>query len=209
MEFKNLRQAETNRLKERLKQTIDSLKTEEDLKRVCSFEGKTYKGTFEEQKSKLIRFLKNRNESQIKTALNKISSVENAEDFKGNYIINVTWLKNRMWGYNPKGEDNNGNTTESISGCGYDKLSTATAQLLNQNQSILKLLYAKKEKAISDGDLRPNRDLLGYGSGYKILPHFEGGVGWECHRNVLKSVGVDMSQIADTKTTNTFLIMRD
>ena len=102
-----------------------------------------------------------------------------------------------MWGYCPKGNDNYGHSTSSITGCGYCKESTATAQLLNQNETIMKRLYkAKNKKATAK-----NNDLLGYGSGYGILPSFEGGVGVSCHVRILEKLGYKVTQSGNNTTT--------
>ena len=74
-------------------------------------------------------------------------------------------------------------------GWGYDKESAALGAVLNKQPGILHLLYAAKESAINNGTFESNRTTLGYGSGYDVLPAFEGGVGVSCHLSILEDVG--------------------
>jgi hypothetical protein len=113
--------------------------------------------------------------------LKKIELVQKSK-YEKQLVITVTYSKNRTWGYCPKAEDNFGNESPRITGCGYCKLSTATADVLNKNLFILKKLYEKKDKNIK----KRNHDILGYGSGYGLLPSFEGGVGINSHLFILE-----------------------
>lgn len=115
-------------------------------------------------------------------AINEGSNVE--------YVsISVDWVRSRTWGYNPHAtidvKDGEGYHTYegAASGCGYDKRSAATAQALNCSKSIRKLLWelAYKER---NGDKT-------YGYYVFTNPHFEGGVGFSCHRNVLQKMGLN------------------
>ena len=115
--------------------------------------------------------------------LTHLQNVEAAADMVS-INVSVEWKKSRMWGNNPQAEatvcytDHSCNTfkSSSIGGCGYDKESTAIAEALNQSNSFLKSLYTVKEKNAD----KNNRDLFGYGSGYGILPHLEGGESLRC-----------------------------
>ncbi len=44
-----------------------------------------------------------------------------------------------------------------------------------------------------------NSDCLGYGAGYGILPAFEGGVGFDCHRSIMKKLGFTCNHTANGK----------
>lgn len=114
--------------------------------------------------------------------------------------ISVDWVRSRTWGYNPRVEitTNAGRFTGSASGCGYDKESTAVGEALNQCDSVLKALYTLKENNLRAGQSDfsksactgvDNRNICGYGSGYSILPYFEGGVGVSCFWSILKNCG--------------------
>lgn len=148
----------------------------------------------EQVKAKLTQYYA----KQLKTQLDKLSSVSNAPSKMPNdLILTINFYKNRTWGYCPKGNDNYGHSTDSITGCGYCKESTATAQLLNQNASILKRLYALKDSEAE----KSNHEVLGYGSGYGILPSFEGGVGVSCHVRILERLGYKVTQSGNNSTT--------
>ena len=137
-----------------------------------------------------------------KNQLEKLESVENAKDIH-HITANVEFIRSKTWGYNPHatifGSDYFKGTA---SGCGYDKESAALADAFNQDYSILKILYTYKEKALASGQDdtsktactgHDNRNILGYGSGYAILPYFEGGVGVSCFVDILKTCGFEAS----------------
>lgn len=123
--------------------------------------------------------------------LNRIETIKKACDNVTNISINVEWVKNNTWGYNPHATvyTSNGDATEGrASGCGYDKESAAIAEALNKNNDILKLLYTFKNKKMTTKKTN-NHDILGYGSGYGVLPYFEGGVGISSLLNIFKKLG--------------------
>lgn len=138
-------------------------------------------------------------DKEIAATLEKLEKIEKAPDLQ--YIsINVSYTKNTTWGYNPTATANTNNetTTGHASGCGYDKESAAVASAFNKNYSILKTLYTIKENALKAGlsDFSKtactgvdNRTTCGYGSGYSVLPYFEGGVGVDCFWDILKKAG--------------------
>lgn len=114
--------------------------------------------------------------------------------------ISVDWVKSRLWGYNPRAEIQTGSAiyTGTASGCGYDKESAAIAGALNKCDSALKLLYALKEEGLRAGLTDEsttassgidNREIVGYGAGYSILPYFEGGVGVSCFWKIFEKCG--------------------
>lgn len=125
--------------------------------------------------------------------------------------ISVEWKKNRTWGANPTAEARiyssgsfNYTKSGSVGGCGYDKLSTAVANALNIDNSILKALYARKEKQPA----KSLRDVFGYGSGYGILPRLEGGVGVSCYPDIFETAGYTFRQTHSGKTFDTFEISK-
>jgi hypothetical protein len=152
---------------------------------------------------------------QIERDVKRIKTVMNA----GKLIevkVSVEWKRSQMWGSNPTAEawcsyvDENGNRNShyaksgSIGGCGYDKLSTAVADVLNQFNEVLKPLYQQKDKNISS----KNNELLGYGSGYGILPNLEGGVGVSCYPHIFEKIGFKFNQIASGKAFDVFTITK-
>lgn len=129
-------------------------------------------------------------DTQERKKLEKLRTAENAPDLKFIYI-NVEWSKSRTWGAIPHAEirTNAGTYTGTASGCGYDKQSAAIAEALNKSPEIMQALYELKEKHPT----APHRDLFGYGSGYDILPYFEGGVGVSCFETILNQCGFTLT----------------
>ena len=124
--------------------------------------------------------------------LSKIESVIDAPDKLSNpLVLIINFYKNATWGYCPKGSDNYGHETSSITGCGYCKESTATAQLLNQNETILKRLYKAKN----------DKKEISYGAYMSGLPTFSGGVGVDCHVRILEELGYKVSKSGNNSTT--------
>ena len=84
-------------------------------------------------------------------------------------------------------------------GWGYDKLSTALAEVLNQYQPLMKLMYEYIDnKMFEEGSLTiNNHEVLGYGSGYGILPYFEHGVGVSSFYKIFDNLGLKLTQITD------------
>jgi hypothetical protein len=115
-----------------------------------------------------------------------------------------------MWGNNPTAEAevytdyrdvyNSG----SIGGCGYDKESTAVANVLNQSNEVLKLLYTLKNKKCNV-ELK-NNDMFSYGAGYGITPSIEGGVGVSCYNRIFNKVGYKFSKVSSGKTFDVYKI---
>lgn len=188
------------RIKESIKRFESELKESDKITQTEKYtlNRKTiYKKNREHQvKNRLIEIRNKR----LKESYDKIKEVMNASDKLSNdLVITINFYKSNTWGWCPKGNDNYGNVTSSITGCGYCKESTATAQLLNQNLTILKKLYKSKNKKVNCD--KKNNDVLGYGSGYGILPSFEGGVGLSCHISILESLGYKVIQSGNNSTT--------
>lgn len=156
----------------------------------------------------LIRNESNKN-SQLNKDLLKIEKAKQAGDVQL-IVINVEWTKSR-WGMNPKAEIDVHTTdkrvyhyqSSRVSGCGYDKESTAIAEALNKSPEVLKLLYSLKE---SNTD-KTNDKLYGYGiSG--VLPYFDGGVGVSCYNKNFKSIGFDFKGVAHGKQYDVYQIIK-
>ena len=146
--------------------------------------------------------------------LNRLQVTSEAPELVSIKIV-VEWAKSKTWGANPTAEawflyrGANGNESEyiktrSVTGCGYDKLSTAVAEALNQSNAVLKLLYTEKNRAKNKG--LKNHEIFGYGSGYGILPSIEGGVGVSCYPDIFKKVGFEFKTIAEGKNFDAFTI---
>lgn len=209
MQFKNISLAlisENAEGKRNQYKKLSEITTQEDLNNFLKWSYNKrlpYKGSLEEQKEKAKSLIDNEYKKSLLLKMQELRAIEEAQDFNNEFIINIRWVKSRMWGNNPTASTNCGFNGSSIGGCGYDKKSTATAQALNSNLSILKLLCKIKEKNIND---KSNRDFLGYGLGYNILPKFEGGVGVECHLRILNKLGLYAKNVIDKKNIDVYLI---
>lgn len=84
------------------------------------------------------------------------------------------------------------------------KKSAAIASALNQSNAVLKLLYTAKNKKADAS----NRDLIGYGAGYGILPAFDGGVGFDCHRRIFEKFGFKTDRVATGPTFDAYTIKK-
>jgi hypothetical protein len=164
--------------------------------------------------SDLKKYLISREQKKIDKEIVKqrerLTTVSKADNFEG-ATISVEWKKSRMWGNNPKAEARIEKPDSrcfyesgSISGCGYDKESTAIAEAINQSNEFLKLLYLAKE----NDPTAKNGELLGYGSGYGILPRLEGGVGVSCYPRIFEKIGFDFHNSASGKTFDVYTITK-
>lgn len=129
-------------------------------------------------------------EKMLRSDLETITLCEKAEMPETIFIL-VEWKKSSVWGYNPYATVKIGSAIfkGSASGCGYDKISAATAGALNQSYRAQKILFEMKEKALQTGTKSDNHSIIGYGAGYGAMPEFEGGVGMSCFINILQKVG--------------------
>lgn len=141
-------------------------------------------------------------EQKLKKAIKKIDTIKEANEKVQIINISINWVKNSTWGYNPHATitTNLGTITEGkASGCGYDKESASIAEALNKNNNILKLLYIAKNKKMTFKN-NNNHDLLGYGSGYGVLPYFEGGIGASSLMNIFKKLGYNVQEYHTDKS---------
>lgn len=128
----------------------------------------------------------------------KLERIASAPDVES-ITIAVDWVRSRTWGANPHAEVTvytcngyyNNTYYGTASGYGYDKESASVASALNQSDAVLKLLYDCKERALEKGNTSDNREVLGYGSGYGVLPYFEGGVGINCFARIFEGLSYD------------------
>lgn len=131
-------------------------------------------------------------EKELKSALKKIQAIK-SHNFNDCHwgACSIDWVNNRTWGNCPRGEYRNGHNYQnyrSITGCGYDKLSTLTADMFNDDMFLRSYIANYIEKhAINKDNIRKK---LGYG--IRIVngrPYFDGGVGVNCHISILKKLG--------------------
>lgn len=132
--------------------------------------------------------------------------------------IAVEWKRNPYWGNNPTATvwTNDGTYTGHASGCGYDKLTSAVGEALNQSPAVLRALYLVKEKYLAEGHTMrkanpltdDNRDAIHYGAGYGVLPYFEGGVGMSSFEGVFSAMGFRMHSNRASKRFDYFNVTR-
>lgn len=164
-------------------------------------------------KAYLIKREEQRTKKEIEKITNRVQTVSKARRKITQISISVDWAKNRTWGNCPKAEirvcfsDNTCDNYESgrVTGCGYDKESTAVANALNQCNELLNALYTIKEAAPE----AKNADLLGYGSGYGVLPYFEGGVGVSCYPRIFEKIGLKWESVSHGKTFDVYQVTED
>lgn len=156
-------------------------------------------------KNKIIKEYEQKQEKAIK----KIDTIKEASEKVQTINISINWVKSNTWGYNPHATitTDYGEMTEGrASGCGYDKESASIAEALNKNNNILKLLYIAKNKKMTLKN-NNNHDILGYGSGYGVLPYFEGGVGASSLMNIFRRLGYKITEY-HTKSSDFYTITK-
>ena len=131
--------------------------------------------------------------------------------------INTDWKKSATWGYNPSTiiVTNEADYFKgTASDCGYDKGPAAIADALNKSPAVLKMLYAAADKALEAGQTfdRLNectvtwRYVLGYGSGYSIVPYFEGGCGVSCFESIFNACGYRFRNTASGRLFDAYIV---
>lgn len=212
---KLIKQVEKENKKE-LKKAISNLNKakKEDFTNLWYYSEKLTKRQKEKTKSEQKEIIKNKiikeYEKRLAKNLKRIETIKSADQNIETITINVDWVKNQTWGHNPHATiyTNKGDLTEGkASGCGYDKESAAIAQALNQNNDILKLLYIAKNKKMTLKNTN-NHDLLGYGSGYGVLPYFEGGVGVSSLLNIFRKLNYNIVE-HHTNTSDFYTITKN
>lgn len=155
-----------------------------------------------EQKAIIIKKEHKRIDKKADAILARITEIENTTPNAG-LKIDVEWKKSANWGYCPNANiyswnyEASNRATAKSSGCGYDKLSTVTADLLNSDNSILNVVLTAYEKAITaDNTIKDVEDVLYYGISGNIidgLQLFDGGVGVSCHIAILRKLGYSVT----------------
>lgn len=148
--------------------------------------------------------------NKVQEITKRLDTVWNANREIESISISVEWTKSKTWGNNPSAEiivrftDKTCDRYNSgkISGCGYDKESTAIARAINQCNEFLRAMYQIKEKNIN----AENRALFGYGSGYGVRPYLEGGVGVSCYPNIFSAIGYVWAGVSHGKTYDVYTV---
>lgn len=148
-------------------------------------------------------------EREHKRMLNKRASGMNQKPID-RMRIELNWYRNRTWGMCPKVTadiDYKDGTCASftyggITGCGYDKISTAVAKPFNE--ALLYKLYAIETLESEVGERRVYGVREYECSGVPIR-YFEGGVGIDCYYPIAKFLGGKLERIVNTKTRDVFV----
>ena len=219
MEFKNLRQAVIAKNATKKAEYIQRLYVLEDGKEYIQENMitqylsvlmiKRYKAgtlSLDDAQSKAKKAIILDYDKRLARELSKIEAVEIAE-FPYTINISVEWKRSSLYGMNPTASVTSKCVPHfdygkgTASGCGYDKESSAIAAALNSCPSVLKILYTAIEE-----DPSQKKQILGYGSGYSILPYFEGGVGISCFENIFEKCGYKWERVASGKTFDAYTI---
>lgn len=226
--FNNLKNAATKEIQKRCSETLNTLNEFSTIENILdnwhmtqyltpATRTKTWLNV-DELKNYITKRINKSYEAQIVTKTERIETVLNSGILL-ECTVNVEWKKSQMWGTNPTADarfiwlDSQGNkrydnaSSGSISGCGYDKESTAIANVLNQINPILKSLYTEKNKTKNVG--LKNDAIFGYGSGYGILPSIEGGVGVSCYPEIFNKIGYTFKKLSSGKTFDVYQITKN
>jgi len=149
------------------------------------------------------------NGKKLMQSIDNLKAIENSPTV-ARIEVEINWAKSRTWGCNPTPNigvwytDGTSDfyTLSSVRGCGFDKQSQAVANVLNLVNGLKKSLYEVKNKK----PLTKNGLLFGYGSGYGLLPYFEGGVGAECYKPILNKIGYTFNHVANGKMYDKYTI---
>ena len=206
--FINLKNSLMSKNNEEVKRQLENIENENmntlnfyttNLRQEQFKEGKISMDKFKEcAKTKMLKETK----KQLDKELKELEKIENNHKLFDTLYIQVQCKKTNL-GYQYKAilsdsiEKIEGKYT---GGWGYDKLSSAISEVLNEYLPLKELLYNYKEKYLFENKLLQvnNRDIFGYGSGYGILPYFEGGVGVSSYYKIFNTIGLEFKQIDDT-----------
>lgn len=133
----------------------------------------------------------------------KIDRILSAPKFTGGDLVEVVWKRSSTWGWNPHATYNDRHKIcrSSASGCGFDKLSQAVAEVLNQSDSLMRELYLYKADHMKKG--RQNTDIFGIGVGNGALPYFADGY-IEKFPEVFHKIGWEFAHTVSTDTFDAF-----
>lgn len=152
-------------------------------------------------------------DKRLAMVLAKIEAVESVE-FADTITISVAWKKNSAWGMNPTATaeargSHYESATGTASGCGYDKESASVASALNQCPSIMKILYSRLESELEkNSTIMHAKEIFPYGSGYTVLPYFEGGVGIECFCTIFEFCGYEWQRSGSGKNFDCYMVTK-
>lgn len=199
-----------------LDNVVDGLKKERKqtlnwycVKKYFAKDEQPEKMTDEQITKRIKKALKNETAYDTKKAIRAIQKIKNDKTEapeKIDITCKIDWYKSRTWGSCPKGEYLSGYYRKfvgGVTGCGYDKASSWTAKVFNDDNILLKYIIKFVEKKhINNLNIRKK---LGYGIRMsRGLPYFEGGVGLSSHITILKNLGF----VVDYQAGNTWDVLR-
>lgn len=211
--FINLKNSLMSKNNEEVKRQLENIESENmntlnfyttNLRQEQFKEGKISMDKFKAcAKTKMLKETK----KQLDKGLKELEKIENNHKIFDTLYIQVQCKKTNL-GYQYKAilSDNIERIEGKYTGgWGYDKLSSAIAEVLNEYLPLKELLYNHKEKYLFENKLiqADNHKIFGYGSGYGILPYFEGGVGVNSYYKIFNTIGLEFKQINDTLYTIT------
>lgn len=206
--FINLKNSLVSKNNEEVKRQLENIENENmntldfyttNLRQKQYKEGKISMDKFKAcAKTKMLKETK----KQLDKELKELEKIENNHKMFDNLYIQISSKKTNL-GYQFKATLSDGFETiegRFTGGWGYDKLSSAISEVLNEYLPLKELLYNYKEKYLFENKLTQanNREIFGYGSGYGILPYFEGGVGVSSYYKIFNTIGLEFKQIDDT-----------
>ena len=206
--FINLKNSLVSKNNEEVKRQLENIENENmnilnfyttNLRQEQFKEGKISMDKFKAcAKTKMLKETK----KQLDKELKELEKIENNHKMFDNLYIQISSKKTNL-GYQFKATLSDGFETiegRFTGGWGYDKLSSAISEVLNEYLPLKELLYNYKEKYLFENKLlqADNRKIFGYGSGYGILPYFESGVGVDSYYKIFNSIGLEFKQIDDT-----------
>lgn len=156
--------------------------------------------TLAQYKKMLIEQVRKAEEKKAAQALARVEKAESVEQFPKEIKIAINWAASRTWGSNPTAELWAGafggyHKGRSVGGCGYDKRSTAAAEVLADCEAIkaAALYMLNKQdsetikKALNGADLR---GVFGYGLHFwGASVSFGGGCGMSAILEELQKIG--------------------
>ena len=204
---KQLQKENKKRMLESIKRINDYASAKEAVKNSWYFKSVLTKKEFNNiealNEKEALKVLKNAiirdYTKELQKDLKRLENIKNVDFKECHYgVCSIDWIKNRTWGNCPRGEYRNGHNYQefkSVTGYGYDKLSTLTANMLNSDIYLISYVANYIEKhAINNENIR---ERLGYGIRISSgLPCFDGGVGVDCHKRILQKLGFKVTHNA-------------
>lgn len=164
--------------------------------------------TLSEAKKIMIAKIEKDFQKELNEQLDKIKSIKASQRINS-ARCEIDWVRNNTWGYCPKGCYRNGykyQEFKSITGCGFDKLSTLTADMFNSDNNLIAFVMDYIEKHHINKDNIENK--LGYGIRiYNGIPYFSHGVGVDCYKTILLKLGFKVQHF-DTRQSDIIIIDR-